>query len=207
MKSYNTIEENVTIEIIEKKSRFIGNLFLVTDEKEVGQILTTLRVQHKDAAHHCYGYIIGRAEGFSDDGEPSGTAGKPILSTLRGSGLTNILMVVTRYFGGTLLGTGGLVRAYSDSTRTALEHATRVSLVSGYKLSIHIEYSDLKKLQYLLEQKSIKQLESTFTDKVNVVVELPENQLPMLEDLVRELTNGRGRVEQLDSTWIRLNMV
>ena len=204
MKSYDTIEENVTIEIIEKKSRFIGNLFLVSDEKEVGQLLSSLKSQHKDAGHHCYGYIIGKAEGFSDDGEPSGTAGKPILSTLRGSGLTNVLMVVTRYFGGTLLGTGGLVRAYSDSTRAALEHATRVSLVYGFKVSIQIEYSELKKLQYLLDQNKIKQLESTFTDKVNVVVELPEDQLSMLGDLVRELTNGKGKVEQLESTWIRL---
>jgi len=204
MKSYDTIEENVTIEIIEKKSRFIGNLFLVSDEKEVGQLLSSLKSQHKDAGHHCYGYIIGKAEGFSDDGEPSGTAGKPILSTLRGSGLTNVLMVVTRYFGGTLLGTGGLVRAYSDSTRAALEHATRVSLVYGFKVSIQIEYSELKKLQYLLDQNKIKQLESTFTDKVNVVVELPEDQLSMLGDLVRELTNGKGKVEKLESTWIRL---
>ena len=204
MKSYHTIEDDVTIEIIEKKSRFIGNLFLVTDEKEVNPILTSLRSTHKDAAHHCYGYIIGRAEGFSDDGEPSGTAGKPILSTLRGSGLTNILMVVTRYFGGTLLGTGGLVRAYSDSTRAALEQANRVSLVFGYKCSIHVEYSDLKKLQYLLNQNKIKQLESLYTDKVIVVIELPENELPMLEDLVRELTNGKGKVERLEDTWIRL---
>ena len=204
MKSYDTIEENVTIEITEKKSRFIGNLFLVTDEREVNQILTSLRAEHKDAGHHCYGYIIGRAEGFSDDGEPSGTAGKPILSTLRGSGLTNVLMVVTRYFGGTLLGTGGLVRAYSDSTRAALEHATRVSLVYGYKISIQIEYNELKKLHYLLEQNKIKQLESSFTDKVNVVVELPEDQLPMLDELVRELTNGKGKVEKLEDTWIRL---
>lgn len=204
MKSYDTIEENVTIEIIEKKSRFIGNLFLVTDEKEVGQILASLRTKHKDAGHHCYGYIIGQSEGFSDDGEPSGTAGKPILSTLRGSGLTNILMVVTRIFGGTLLGTGGLVRAYSDSTRAALEKAKRVSLVYGYKLSISIEYSDLKKLQYLLEQNNIKPLENTFTDKVKVIVELPENQLPTLEDLVRELTHGKGKVEQQEGRWIRL---
>ena len=204
MKSYETIEDNVTIEIIEKKSRFIGNLFLVTDEKEVNQILTSLRSKHKDAGHHCYGYIIGRTEGFSDDGEPSGTAGKPILSTLRGSGLTNVLMVVTRYFGGTLLGTGGLVRAYSDSTRAALEQAKRVSLVYGYKCSIHIEYSDLKKLQYLLNQHKIKQLESTFTDKVIVNIELPEDQLPVLEDLVRELTNGKGKVEKVESTWIQL---
>ena len=204
MKSYDTIEEAVTIELIEKKSRFIGSIYPVANEKEVNEILSSARAKYKDAGHHCYGFIVGKAEGFSDDGEPQGTAGKPILSTLRGSGLTNVLVVVTRYFGGTLLGTGGLVRAYSESTKLAMENAHRISLVYGYKLMIQIEYSDLKKLQHLLDQKQIKQLESTFTDKVSVTVEIGEDDISMLEELVRELTNGKGVVDKLEETWIKL---
>jgi len=204
MKLYDTIEEAVTIELIEKKSRFIGSIYPVTDEKEVSEILSSVRAKYKDAGHHCYGFIVGRAEGFSDDGEPQGTAGKPILSTLRGSGLANVLVVVTRYFGGTLLGTGGLVRAYSESAKLAIGNATRMSLVYGYKLKIQIDYSDLKKLQYLLDQKQIKQLESIFTDKVNITIEIQEDNVPMLEELVRELTNGRGIVDKLEDTWIKL---
>ena len=204
MKSYDTIEDAVTIEFIEKKSRFIGSIYPVANEKEVSDILSSVRAKFKDARHHCYGFIVGGMEGFSDDGEPSGTAGKPILSTLRGSGLTNVLVVVTRYFGGTLLGTGGLVRAYSESTKLAIENAIRMSLVYGYKLMIQIDYRDLKKLQYLLEQKHIKQLESVFTDKVSVTVEIPEDDISLLEELVRELTNGRGIVDPLEETWIKL---
>ena len=204
MKSYDTIEETATIELIEKKSRFIGSIYPVANEKEVSEILSLVRAKYKDAGHHCYGFIVGRAEGFSDDGEPSGTAGKPILSTLRGSGLIHVLVVVTRYFGGTLLGTGGLVRAYSESTKLAIENANRMSLVYGYKLMIQIDYRELKKLQYLLEQKQIKQLESAFTDRVSVTIEIPEDDVPMLEELVRELTNGKGLVEKIEETWIRL---
>ena len=204
MKSYDTIEEAVTIELIEKKSRFIGSIYPVANEKEVSEILSLVKAKYKDAGHHCYGFIVGRAEGFSDDGEPSGTAGKPILSTLRGSGLTNVLVVVTRYFGGRLLGTGGLVRVYSESTKLAIENAIRISLIYGYRLRVQIEYSDLKKLQYLLDQKEMKQLEITFTDKVSVTVEIQEDDIPMLEELVRELTNGKGIVEKREETWIRL---
>jgi uncharacterized YigZ family protein len=202
MKSYDTIEDAVTIELIEKKSRFIGSIFPVSKEDEVSQILTSLKSKYKDAGHHCYAYNIGNREGFTDDGEPSGTAGKPILSVVRGSGLTNVLVVITRYFGGTLLGTGGLVRAYSESTKLAIENAKRISLVYGYKVLIQVEYSDLKKLQYSLEQRSIKELESTFTDKVSIVVEISEEKLPNLDELVRELTNGKGIVEKLEDTWI-----
>jgi uncharacterized YigZ family protein len=202
LKSYDTIEEAVTIELIEKKSRFIGNIFPVCDEEEVRSILASLKSKYKDAGHHCYGYIIGNKEGFSDDGEPSGTAGKPILATLRGSGLNNVLIVVTRYFGGTLLGTGGLVRAYSESTKTAIEHAKRITLIYGYKVMIQIDYSYLKKLQYLLEQKNIRQLESTFTEVVNITVEISEDKLSILEDLVIELTAGKGIVKNLENIWI-----
>jgi uncharacterized YigZ family protein len=201
-KSYDTIEEALTIELIAKKSRFIGNIFPVSDENEVRFILTSLKSKYKDAGHHCYGYIIGNKEGFSDDGEPQGTAGKPILATLRGSGLNNVLIVVTRYFGGTLLGSGGLVRAYSESTKTAIDKANRISLIYGYKLMIQIDYSYLKKLQYLLEQKNIKQLESTFTDVVNIIIEIPEDKLPLVEEMVIEMTKGKGIVKKLEDTWI-----
>jgi uncharacterized YigZ family protein len=202
MKSYDTIEEAITIQLIEKKSRFIGSIFPVSTEDEVSNILISLKSKYKDAGHNCYGYIVGIKEGFSDDGEPQGTAGKPILATIRGSGLNNILVVVTRYFGGTLLGTGGLVRAYSQSTKLAIESASRISLVYGYKIMIQIDYCDLSKLQYLLEQRRIKELESIFTDKVQIIIEIPEDEVLKLEDLVTNMTNGKGNIKKMESTWI-----
>ena len=117
MEKYQTVYQGASAEIVEKKSRFIAEVFPVSSEEEAAEILEEVKKQYWDARHHCWAYVIGdtqAAERCSDDGEPSGTAGKPILEVIRGQKLSNVLVVVTRYFGGTLLGTGGLVRAYSS---------------------------------------------------------------------------------------------
>ena len=142
--SYNTLEGEATGEIVVKKSRFIANIFHVESEDETLSILERMRKQYWDARHNCYGYIIGKNKElvrFSDDGEPGGTAGKPILEVIKGRDLTDILVLVTRYFGGVLLGTGGLVRAYTDATIEGLSNANLVTVTYMQKLGIEVDYN------------------------------------------------------------------
>ena len=139
---YRTVYEGGKGEIVEKKSRFIGEVFPVETEEEAAEILGNIKKQYWDARHHCWAYVIGEEqvqERFSDDGEPGGTAGKPILEVIRGHGLKNVLVVVTRYFGGTLLGTGGLVRAYTQSAQAGIAASTLITKIDGYELKIETD--------------------------------------------------------------------
>ena len=151
-KNYLTIAKEGMDEFVEKKSRFIGRVWLVETEEEALARIQEMKKQHYDATHNCWAYVIrDGAMRFSDDGEPHGTAGKPILEVINGLGLVNVAVVVTRYFGGVLLGTGGLVRAYSKSTKDALESATVVEMVLCTLFSIECEYQDHAKLLKLFE--------------------------------------------------------
>ena len=144
--NYRTVEKESNAEIVEKKSRFIAKLYPVSSEEEALEILEKVRKKYWDARHHCWAFVLGEEqplERCSDDGEPSGTAGKPILEVLRGAQLRNVLMIVIRYFGGTLLGTGGLVRAYTASSKEAVDAADIVVKIFGYRLKITTDYTGL----------------------------------------------------------------
>ena len=148
MKVYNTIEKQETSELVEKKSKFIANIFYVSTTQEAEEKLEQIRKKYYDARHNCYAYrviedgnIIDRS---SDDGEPSGTAGAPMLNILKKENLCNVLVVVTRYFGGILLGTGGLVRAYSQSTQDVIEKSVVILKQEGYVATLEVEYKDLE---------------------------------------------------------------
>ena len=139
MEAYSTVCGYGTGEIVEKKSRFIAEVFPVDSEEDVSAQIEKIKKQYWDARHHCWAYVIGRNPGterMSDDGEPAGTAGKPILEVIRGKGLTDVLIVVTRYFGGTLLGTGGLVRAYTQAAVEGRAHAGILRKGQGVRLRI-----------------------------------------------------------------------
>ena len=142
-------------EVVEKKSRFIGEIFPAETLEEAEERLLAIRKRYYDARHHCFAAVVGvpgtpeEIRRGNDDGEPGGTAGKPMLEVLDGEDLHNTAVVVTRYFGGTLLGTGGLVRAYSAAVKAAIENATIVTVVSGRKIAFRVSYSDAGKLQYL----------------------------------------------------------
>ena len=139
------IIEPTTAEIVEKKSRFIANLFYVASVEEAEEKLNEIRKKYYDAKHNCFAYVLGvnaETAKSSDDGEPQGTAGHPMLDILKGNNLTNCIAIVTRYFGGTLLGTGGLVRAYSDSLKAAIANAKTSELLNAYKVSFEINYDD-----------------------------------------------------------------
>lgn len=204
MDSYRTVYRGGEGEITEKKSRFIAEVYPISSEEEAMEYLEAVKKKYWDARHHCWAYILGRnpaSERMSDDGEPAGTAGKPILEVLRGRELTNIFVVVTRYFGGTLLGTGGLVRAYTGATVEGLEHAVLITKVKGFQLKITTDYTGLGKIQYLLAQRGITILDSVYTDKVEVYALVPEEEEGSLKKEIMEGTNGQAVMEKTEECW------
>lgn len=170
------ILENTTAEIVEKKSRFIANIFYVENADEAEQKLAEIRKKYYDAKHNCFAYIIGingEQVKSSDDGEPQGTAGHPMLDILKGNEITNCIAIVTRYFGGTLLGTGGLVRAYSDSLKAAISLAKLSEIRTAYEVQFDLNYDDYGKVEKLIQnynssEEKIYSLEKTFEDVVKL---------------------------------------
>ena len=159
-----------------KKSKFIANLMYVESEEEVQNRIKKIKKKYYDARHNCFAYRIIEGENIvqrsSDDGEPSGTAGAPILNILEKNNMVNILVVVTRYFGGILLGTGGLVKAYSEATLKSIENNQIVERENGYEVRISSPYAYIKKIEYFLKTNNIKILNKEFLDNVNILVEL-----------------------------------
>lgn len=204
MDSYCTIYSKGEGEITEKKSRFIAQIFPVSSEEEAFGYLEAVRKKYWDARHHCWAYIIGRnpgSERMSDDGEPAGTAGKPILEVLRGKGLTDVFLVVTRYFGGTLLGTGGLVRAYSAASSECLAHTEIITRIKGAEYRIETDYTGAGKIQYILGKKKITVLDSTYTDKVEFTVLVPQGGEEDIKKEIMEATCGQALTEELSVCW------
>lgn len=170
------ILENKEAEIVEKKSRFISNVFYVDSEDIALEYLQNTKKKYYDAKHWCYAYIIGKDGSSlksSDDGEPQGTAGHPMLDILKGMELTNVLAIVTRYFGGTLLGTGGLVRAYSEALKKSLVNINCTNIINGYKINFSINYDDYGKLEkainkFYRENNKVFEIKKEFTDNIKL---------------------------------------
>lgn len=187
-----TIFEPVQAEIIEKKSRFIGYAAPAHTEEEAQAFLQQIRAKHRDATHNCYAYQVGEHNQYqrsSDDGEPSGTAGRPILEVVKGSGLSDVIVVVTRYFGGTLLGTGGLVRAYSATAQAALASAKRVRLIPAFSWAVTVEYQHWQRLEAWLLASDYQIGDVRFTDKVDVCFMTPTADGEKLPQKLSELLN------------------
>ena len=199
LKDYRTVYRGGEGEIVEKKSRFITTVLPVTTEEEALAFIEAMNKKYWNATHNCYAYVIGERSEIqrcSDDGEPSGTAGKPMLDVLMGEKLHNVVVVVTRYFGGTLLGTGGLVRAYSSAVKAGLASSVIITKMSGIKLEITTEYTGLGKIQYLLGENGITTLDTVYTDKVNMTVLVPTWELEGLKAKLMEGTNGKVFMEE-----------
>ena len=180
-------------EVIEKRSRFIAGAYPVSDEEQVNEKLTEIRKKYHDARHHCYAYVL-REEGkyrYSDDGEPQGTAGRPILDVIGGSGVLDCLIVVTRYFGGTLLGTGGLVRAYTAAAVLALENAEKTVVVPQTAGTLRCEYSFYGKLETILERYDCKKLDTTFGEAIELILSVRSTQFDALAAEIYDLSAGR----------------
>ena len=172
-----TIKENITNEYEIKKSKFITLLYKIDDIKEVNEILENVKGIYKDATHYCYSYKLDNTEKFSDDKEPSGTAGLPMMEVLNKRGLNHILCIVIRYFGGIKLGAGGLVRAYSKAVRDALDKVETIELVEGCLIRITTSYEEQKKYDYLFKDKIIKK---EFNDQVLYYIELEKEEINKL---------------------------
>lgn len=186
-----TITENNVSEIVEKKSKFIAHLFYVETKEQAEEHIKEINKKYHDARHNCYAYSIFSEDGnitkFSDDGEPSGTAGAPMLGIITGKELTNILVIVTRYFGGILLGTGGLVRAYSEATSSVIENSIIIKKDYGFEVSFETDYPELEKMKYYFRQNNIKIIDTQYGEKIKIIVEITEEKLKKLENNKNEL--------------------
>ena len=181
-------------EIIEKKSKFITTICKVETEEEATAFIDGMKKKNWNATHNCSAFVIGgRAElcRCSDDGEPSGTAGRPMLEVLLGDGVRNIAVVVTRYFGGTLLGTGGLVRAYTQAVKAGLENCEIGVMRYGHEVMVETDYNGIGKLQYLLRQRGIEPISSEYTDIIRLKLLFPAEDAKELEKEMIEATSGK----------------
>ena len=176
----NTILANSSSELEIKKSKFIANVIKITDEQDAKEKLNQIRKEYSDARHNCYAYIVydnetkTKIEKSSDDREPSGTAGIPMLTLLQKNNLVNVLIVVTRYFGGILLGTGGLVRAYTDSSKQALEVAKIIELQYGEIIEYCIEYDEFEYFKYICEKNNIEIINTEYSNNIKAIIKLKE---------------------------------
>lgn len=201
---YRVLLEGGQGELVEKKSRFIATVRPVESEQEAAAFIEEMKKKYWDASHNCSAFVIGKKAELtrcSDDGEPSGTAGRPMLEVLLGEGVRNIAVVVTRYFGGTLLGTGGLVRAYSGAVKEGLKASKLGTMRFGTRLLIDTDYNGLGKIQYILGQHSIQPEDVSYTDRVQFRVLLALETAVSLRKEITEATNARAQITELEQLY------
>ncbi len=189
-------------EIVEKKSRFIATLRPVQTEAEAIAFIGEMKKKYWDARHNCSAFVIGKNQEISrcsDDGEPSQTAGRPMLDVLLKEEIHNAAVVVTRYFGGVLLGTGGLVRAYQKAVQAGLNGSVILDIQPGQKLAVHTDYNGLGKIQYLLGKAKISIIEVEYTDQVIIHAMIPLELKEQIRKKITEGTNGTAMFEWQES--------
>ena len=184
----HTINEHCMADIVEKKSKFICNLYNIETIEDAEKKIQFVKKEYHDARHNCYAYVIydeinnSLITKVSDDGEPSGTAGSPILNALKSNDMVNTLAIVTRYFGGILLGTGGLVRAYKQATINAIEQTTLYKVENGYLVNIEISYNDNEKFKYFCKKNNIDILKIEYLNNIKYIIEINDENKNILED-------------------------
>ena len=205
MKAYTTVLGASEAEFTEKKSRFIGRCFPVETEDEAFAVIADVKKRHWDATHNCYAFIVGEnglTQRFSDDGEPSGTAGMPILDVIKQKGLTNTLIVVTRYFGGILLGAGGLVRAYSKAAASAVDCADMVRVETAAVMTVEIDYSRYGSLEgYIRQRASVDEV--LFSDVVSIRALVLTGDVEAFIADITERTDGRAKTERIGEATLK----
>lgn len=201
---YRMLSKGAQAELVEKKSRFIATIRPVSSEEEAVAFIEEMKKKYYDARHNCSAFVIGSKGELtrsSDDGEPSGTAGRPMLEVLTGSGIRNIAAVVTRYFGGVLLGTGGLVRAYSGAVKMALDQCETITRRYGVQMLIKTDYNGVGKIQYLLGSKDVVIQDSVYAADVQMTVLVPIEEYDRLCKELVETTNGRVGLEEVEKLY------
>ncbi len=186
-----------TSEVVVKKSRFLGITFPIESEEEAMAKVAEIRKKYYDARHNCYAFRLTDKEKFSDDGEPSQTAGKPMRDVLAGAGLAGALVVVARYFGGTLLGTGGLVRAYTDAAKEAVAASEIVEIRPKRRVSCKVTYTDLGRIQYLFREAGLTP-ETEYGEDIVLSCDVPEEQVGKLSAAITDATAGKAVIEAGD---------
>jgi uncharacterized YigZ family protein len=203
--AYLTLAGSASAEIVVSGSRFLCVVERVEDEISARGVVEEARRNHWDARHHCSAFVIGpdRAlERATDDGEPPGTGGAPMLAVLRGRELSDVVAVVTRWFGGTLLGTGGLGRAYADAVRAALEVATFVQRVEQELCAVTVDLAAAGRLEHELRSRGTKVLHIDYTDLATLSLAVPAIAVPIAEEIVAELTEGRAQLSRRGRRWV-----
>lgn len=204
MESYKTIKEAAQARIVEKKSEFIGHIAPAASEEEAVGFLEKIRTQHRTATHNVYAYSLrdGARQRYSDDGEPAKTAGLPVLSVLSHTQVLDCIIVVTRYFGGTLLGTGGLVRAYTAAAKAALDAAQIVTIQLCARLTLVVQYPLYKQVLRILETHGATWEAPAFTDTVTLQITLPHGKEDGLIEDVRECSHGQAVITPLEPVFL-----
>ena len=203
---FKTIKENISAEIVEKKSKFIANVFYVESVEEAEEIIRKVKKENKEARHNCFAFSVFTKKGitnrFSDDGEPSGTAGSPMLNIITSKNITNVLVVVTRYFGGILLGTGGLVRAYTGAFQEALQKVEIIEKEVGKYVKVVTNYQDLEKFKYYLKQNDIDVRNIEYTENVDVYIDITDEKLEKLKENLNDLNFNVFNIEEIENKYI-----
>lgn len=199
---YKTIESYSQDEFIEKKSRFIGSIMPCKTEEEAIKFIEEKKKQYWDATHNVSAYIIRQKDACpikrsSDDGEPQGTAGHPVLDVLEKEGIVDVCVVATRYFGGVMLGAGGLVRAYSHTSKIALDSANILTMSVCHQLKLEFDYTLYGKISYIMPNYNIQTISSDFSDKVVLDIAIRYDRLEKFKKELTEITNGQVKVEEV----------
>ncbi|KPC54029.1 IMPACT family protein [Amantichitinum ursilacus] len=189
-----TLAQPVHTELEIKKSRFLGSVLPVADRASALALIEQTRVAHPTATHVCWALLAGGQSGMSDDGEPSGTAGRPMLEVLRHQHVDGVLATVVRYYGGVKLGAGGLVRAYTDAIAKAMQQATLVERIAQLRLNVEVDYADEARVRHWLGGNGYALVEADHGLRVKMVIELPETAAAHAHDQLRDLTQGRARI-------------
>ncbi|SCY41988.1 uncharacterized protein, YigZ family [Butyrivibrio hungatei] len=202
IKTYKVVTKEGTGEIVEKKSRFIGASYIVESVEDAEKKIAEVSKKYWDARHNCYAYVIGKNSEntrCSDNGEPSGTAGKPILEVITGAGLTNTLVIVTRYFGGVLLGTGGLVRAYTQAAQAAVAASETGEMVYARQLTIEVAYNMINNVKYFLEQNKISISDPRYTENVQYDICVKEEDKEKITEGLIQKCEGKITITEGDA--------
>jgi uncharacterized YigZ family protein len=203
--SYVTIRQDAAAEITESRSRFRCTLARVSDEQGARTVVEHVRKQHWDARHHCTAFVVGpdrAVEGASDAGEPAGTGGAPMLEVLRGRELSDVVAVVSRWFGGTLLGTGGLARAYAGATRAALEEAGTLERVLQDLCEVVVDIAAVGQLEHALRSRGARVLGVEYTSEASLQFAIPPLARAVAEEIVAELTAGTSALRVVGERWV-----
>ncbi|MDE6125315.1 MAG: YigZ family protein [Eubacterium sp.] len=206
MKEYKTVEFENSDEFIEKKSKFIGYVKPAKTQEEATEFINKIKSKHWDATHNVYAYVLqeNNIQRYSDDGEPSGTAGVPVLDVILKSNLVDVCVVVTRYFGGTLLGAGGLVRAYSHGSKIAVEAGNIITMAPCSILKVCVDYSFYDRLNILLNDFSANVEDTQFSDNVSVTFSIKQEKTADLQNKLTDLSNGLYKLNEIGEKFAKI---